>query len=67
LARSTDMRPSILGKLVLGWSVLAAFLVGSVALTLNLPAVFRVPAFLLCLAATGGLLAWLFRPPVVKG
>ena len=63
LARKLDVRSKFVGKLVLAWAALAAFLVGAVFASQKLSGALLYGVFFGALAAVGGLLTWLFRDP----
>lgn len=63
LARKLDVKGKFVGKLVLAWALLAAFLVGTVLATQNLGGALLYAVFFASLACVGGILFFLFRDP----
>jgi hypothetical protein len=62
LAQQLDVRPRIMGRLVLAWAALALFLVIAVGLGMAFQGTAMIATFAVALAAVGGFLSWLFRP-----
>jgi hypothetical protein len=63
LARGLDVRSRFVGKLVVGWAGVAAFLVGAVMVTQSFSGAVMYITFFSLLGAVGGLLWYLFRDP----
>ena len=62
LARRIDTRPKIRSKLVLGWAMVAGFLIGTVYAWMALEDQARWVAFAAGLALVAGVFTWLFQP-----
>lgn len=63
IVRGQEVRPRVWGKLILAWAAIALFIPGAAAIGMNLSGALQVLAFGVALAAVGGLIAWLFKPP----
>lgn len=58
-----EVRPKVMGKLVLAWGCLAVAFPGIVAAALHFEGTMRIVAFVGGLVLVGVLFAWLFKPP----
>lgn len=62
-ARKSDSRPTVMGKLVFAWALLALYLVGAASIGVSLSGVVGIATLFAALAGLGGILTWLFRSP----
>lgn len=58
-----EVKSKVMGKLVIGWALLALFLPGFVAIAMGLSGGVRIAAGCGSLIAVGAVLYWLFKPP----
>jgi len=63
VARKSDNKPKVMGKLVLTWALLALYIVGAASIGVSMSGVVGIITLFAALAGLGGILAWLFRSP----
>lgn len=63
VARKGDNKSKVVGKLVLAWGILALYIVGVAAVSVNLSGAMAVGVISVALLGLGGFFAWLFRRP----
>lgn len=63
IVRGVQVKPKVMGRLVLAWAVTALFIPVSVVIGMDLDGVLRYLAFGVALTLLGALMAWLFKPP----
>lgn len=67
LARKMDVRSTFVGKLVIGWALIAGLFVGVAALAPSTSSTVLVISIVVALILVGAVLSWLFRPPKLGG